>query len=459
MSLSFRNLFFVEKDIFSKEKQIEYEEHHKKVSWVYYATIVLGLWLIASPPTFGYVVPAMVWSDILSGFILIGLSYFALKPYKLWAQWGIIFLGVWLLIAPMVFWAKEGAGLLNDFIIGTLIVSFGILIPGQPGIKLFAQPGPNVPPGWDYNPSSWNQRVPVIFLAWVGFFVARYMGAFQLGFIDTVWDPFFGDGTRRVLTSDVSHSFPVSDATLGAFSYIMDVLFGYAGSTHRWRTMPWVVIIFGILIIPLGVVSVTLVILQPVAVGYWCTLCLTSAIISLIMIPFTLDEVLATVQVMIHEKKVRKRSFWTVFWFGGTMEGGIMEEKQDPSRLLGHTFKEMSRDILSRPWNLFIIMAVGIWVTAAPGVVGYSGTIADSNHLVGALIVTFAVITMSDVARSLRFLNILFGLWLIAAPWVLGTDQDAAMWNGVISGIILIPLAFPKGKITAKRGNFDKYIV
>jgi len=59
------------------------------------------------------------------------------------------------------------------------------------------------------------------------------MGAFQLGYISTVWDPFFGEGTRRVLTSQVSHSFPVSDATLGAFSYILDVLFGYAGGTHR----------------------------------------------------------------------------------------------------------------------------------------------------------------------------------------------------------------------------------
>lgn len=459
MNLSFRNLFFVKKGMFPEEKQAAHEEHHKKIGWVYYCTIVLGFWLIASPPTFGYEVPAMVWSDILSGFLLICLSYLALKPYNLWAQWGIVFLGVWLLVAPMIFWAQEGAGLLGDFLIGTLAVSFGIVIPRQPGIRLYAPAGPNVPAGWNYNPSSWNQRVPVIFLAWVGFFVARYMGAFQLGYIDTVWDPFFGDGTRNVLTSDVSHSFPVSDATLGAFSYIMDVLFGYAGGTHRWRTMPWVVIIFGILIIPLGVVSITLVILQPVSVGYWCTLCLTSAMISLIMIPFTIDEVLATVQLMRHEKRERNTSYWTSFWFGGTMKGGKMEEKKDPSNLLELTGKEVYRDLLLRPWNLFLIMVVGMWVMAAPGVLGYSGTIADSNHLAGPIIVTFAVISMSEVARSLRFIFILFGLWLIAAPWILGTDLEMAKWSGVISGIVLILLSFPKGKIEDKRGGFDKYVV
>ncbi|MFD2514411.1 vitamin K epoxide reductase family protein [Pontibacter locisalis] len=445
--------------MFPEEKQTAHEEHHKKISWVFYCTLVFGFWLIANPPTFGYKVPAMIWSDILTGVALIVLSYFALKPYRLWAQWGIVLLGVWLFIAPMIFWAKEGAGFLNDYLIGTLVISFGIIIPKQPGIKLFAQPGPNVPPGWSYNPSAWSQRIPVIFLAWLGFFVARYMGAFQMDYIHTIWDPFFGEGTRKVLESKVSKSFPVSDATLGAFSYILDVLFGYAGGTHRWRTMPWVVIIFGILIIPLGVVSITLVILQPVSVGAWCTLCLTSAMISLIMIPFTIDEVVATLQMMKYEKKVRKRSYWNSFLFGGTMEGGRTEEAKNPETLLGYTFKEVSKDILLRPWNLALIMAVGIWVMLAPAILGYTGSIADSNHVAGALIITFAVIAMSEVARPVRFIHILFGLWLIAAPWVMGNNNnDAAMWNGIASGIALIALSFPKGKIEDERGSFDKLI-
>lgn len=459
MHLTFRHLFFVKKGMFSTERQTTHEEHHKKVSWVYYSTLVLGMWLIAAPPTFGYEVPTMVWSDILSGFALIMLSYLALKPYNLWAQWGIIFIGAWLFIAPMVFWAKEGAALLNDYLIATLVISFGIIIPRQPGLKLFVQPGPNIPPGWSYNPSGWMERVPVIFFAWVGFFVARYMGAFQLEYIHTVWDPFFGDGTRKVLTSKVSESFPISDAMLGAFSYILDVLFGYAGGIHRWRTMPWVVIIFGILIVPLGVVSITLVVLQPVAVGHWCSLCLTSAFISLLMIPFTLDEVLASVQLLIYEKKVRQSSFWTTFWFGGTMEGGEIVEKQNPETLLDKTAKTMIRDLFNKPWNLFLMVAVGIWVMAAPGVLGYAGTMADNSHLVGALIVTFAIISMSEVARPLRFLHILFGLWLMAAPWILGTEQNIIIWNGVLSGVVLIPLTFHRGKIEDQRGSYDKHII
>lgn len=459
MSLTFRNLFFVNSNMFPQENQRDHEEHHKKFSWVYYSTIVLGFWLIANPPTFGYKVPAMLWNDVLVGVAVIILSYFALKPYKLWAQWGLVFLGVWLLAAPMILFPKEGAGMLIDFFVGTLLVAFSIIVPRQPGIKLFAKPGPNIPEGWNYNPSSWNQRVPVIFLSWVGFFVARYMGAFQLELIDTVWDPFFGEGTRNVLTSEVSKSFPVSDATLGAFSYIIDVLFAYAGGSHRWRTMPWIVIIFGILIIPLGVMSITLVILQPVSVGSWCTLCLTSATVSLIMIPFTIDEVLATIQLMRHEKKVRKTSYWTSFWFGGTMEGGNRDENFNPNTLLDQTFKDVYQDIILRPWNLFLILGIGAWTMASPQVLGFSGTMADTNQVAGAIIITFAVIAMSEVARSLRFLNILFGIWLIAGPWIIGADSNVALWNGVVTGVLLILLAFPKGKIVDKRGGFDKYIV
>ena len=204
MQLSPINLLFVKKEYFPSEKQEVHENHHRRISWVYYANMVLALWLLAGPSAFGYKVTAMIYNDLIAGFLLIFLSYKALKPYNLWAQWSVIFLGVFLFITPMLFWVKEGAAFLNNYLIGTLVIALSIIISKQPGIKLFAQKGSNVPPGWSHNPSSWNQRVPVIFLAWLGFFIARYLGAFQLGFIDTAWDPFFGDGTRQVLESKVS---------------------------------------------------------------------------------------------------------------------------------------------------------------------------------------------------------------------------------------------------------------
>jgi len=84
----------------------------------------------------------------------------------------------------------------------------------------------HIPPAWDYNPSTWWQRIPLVFIALVGFLIALYLGFYQIGIFPTVWEPFFGDGSERVLHSKVSRAFPVSDALLGAFGYVLDVING-----------------------------------------------------------------------------------------------------------------------------------------------------------------------------------------------------------------------------------------
>ena len=165
------------------------------------------------------------------------------------------------------------------------------------------------PSGWDYNPSGWSQRVPIVVVAVAGTAVASYLAAFQLGWIGEVWEPFFGNGSRVILTSGVSRILPVPDAALGAFGYAVDAVTGVVGGRSRWRTMPWMVILFGVAVGPLGAVSVLLVILQPVLFNSWCTLCLISAVISVVMIGPSMDEVLASLQ---HLRQQRRQgvSWW-----------------------------------------------------------------------------------------------------------------------------------------------------
>jgi uncharacterized membrane protein len=173
------------------------------------------------------------------------------------------------------------------------------------------------PPGWDYNPSSWPQRWPIIVLALVGFGIATYLSLYQLEFLATVWEPFFGNGSRRVLHSSVSQALhPIPDAALGACGYLLDAVSGAIGGRRRWRTMPWIVILFGLAVGPLGAVSILLVILQPVVVGAWCTLCLASAVISVLMIGPAMDESLASLQ-FIRRESAGGRSAWRAFWGGG----------------------------------------------------------------------------------------------------------------------------------------------
>jgi len=44
------------------------------------------------------------------------------------------------------------------------------------------------------------------------------MAAFQLGYIESVWDPLYDPGTQAILTSRVSEAFPVSRTPASARS-------------------------------------------------------------------------------------------------------------------------------------------------------------------------------------------------------------------------------------------------
>ena len=234
--------------------------------WSQVPLLVLGLWLIASPFTLGYRSSLLTGSDIISGLLVVTLAAIAFRTGRVLAAWANALVGLWLALAPLVYWAPDAAAYANDTLIGALVIVFAVLIP-----MMMTMPGPEIPLGWSYNPSTWLQRAPVLALALLSFLLSRYMAAFQFGHIPLAWDPIFGNGTTLVLTSTVSKTFPVYDACLGAFLYLIELLSGFMGDPRRWRTMPWMVAMFGFLVVPLGIVSVGLIIMQPVVVGSWCT--------------------------------------------------------------------------------------------------------------------------------------------------------------------------------------------
>ena len=248
--------------------------------------------------------------------------------------------------------------------------------------------------------------------------------------------------------------FPISDAGLGALSYMLEILMGFMGDKARWRTMPWMVAFFGILVVPLGTVSVVLIILQPLAVGAWCSLCLLAGIAMLLMIPATLDEVVAMFQFLAKARREGK-PLWRTFWLGGTVEG-----KQD-DRLTPFDWSHplaMFTDWLVSNWNLLLSIVLGVWLMFAPAIFQTTGLAADSNHLVGALIVTFAAIAIAEVGRAVRFINILFGAWLIASPFLLSGFTTTAMITGIAAGGALVVLSWPLGKIRRRYGSWQSYI-
>lgn len=150
-----------------------------------------------------------------------------------------------------------------------------------------------------HNPSAWSQRILISILAFLAAGISAHMALYQWDLIDTAWDPVFGEQSNKVLKSDVAERLylfiGIHDAAMGVLAYLGDAILGLAGSTRRWQYRPWLVILFGIDVIPLGIISSILVACQAFVVGYWCFLCLVTAVISLLLVYCAWDEVRVSV--------------------------------------------------------------------------------------------------------------------------------------------------------------------
>ncbi len=469
--------------------------HHKQTLWIYWTLPMLGIWLILAPFNFGYLNEALwvdpsggrgpwfaeestaelrqlrAWlmtaSDVISGLLLVVLGWRSLKPNRPYSLWACCFVGVWLTFAPILLWAPTAAAYVNDSFVGILVMALTILIPGMPNMIMYMQHGPATPPGWSYNPSSWPQRWSMIAAGFVGFVVSRYLAMFQLGYIDFVWDPFFGfeSGTKKVLNSKMSHMWPISDGGLGVASYTFEFLMGYMGSPSRWRTMPWMVAFFGILVIPLGLTHIVLVISQPVLVHHWCAMCLLAAAVMLPMIPLEVDEVVAMFQ---HVRQAKQRgdrggSLWAIFWKGGKADG-CTEDDRSPEliEMPEKPWQVIKASIwgMSFPWTLVVCTALGIGIMAAPTWFGIDikTTAADIGHLGGALIVTVSVIAMGEVIRVGRYLNVLLAVAVIVGPWLVDSATTGFAITSSVLGILVLILTIPRGKITESYGSWDRFV-
>jgi nucleoside-diphosphate-sugar epimerase/uncharacterized membrane protein len=452
-------------DAVLRHHQQEFEHEHLRNLWAHMLNVALGAWLITSPAILGYESAAMTFSDIGAGLALTAFALLSLSRRNVWARWACAFVGLWLLFAPLVFWTASAAAYLNGTLAGMLAIGFAALSRPAPGISpVAAMTGPTAPPGWDNNPSAWFQRMPIIALAFIGFFISRYLAAYQLGHIDSAWDPFFGGldagstGTEDVITSAVSEAWPIPDAGLGAIVYALEILVGLVGAAHRWRTMPWLVTFFGILIVPLGIVSITFIIIQPIVIGTWCTLCLIAAAAMLLQIAYALNEFVATGQ-FLERRRALGRPVLKIFFVGDTDDEAEPDVPgddfyQSPVAILGQSLSTG----VSLPWNLALCMLIGAWLMFTRLTLDHDGALANWDHLIGALVITVAAIASAEVARPVRYLIIPLASMLLISPFV----HDAS-WLSVgvtlACAVALIVLSIRRGPVRGRYGAWNRKIV
>ena len=453
------------------EAQIRTE--HRANRWAHFVNMGLGTWLMTQPLLINVTEPLLRWSEIVLGAMLIVCAGAALSWRAPSARWLCAGIGALVMGVPFLFATGNAAAYLSDTLVGALIFGFAVCTKPEPGVSAIAAlTGPEVPPGWSYNPSTWSQRMPIIVLAILGLYVSRYLAAYQLGHIPGVWDPFFAgspddpqNGTEEIITSWVSKAWPVSDAAVGGYTYLLEILTGIVGSRMRWRTMPWLVVLFGLMIAPLGITSIFFIIIQPVVIGTWSIIALIGAAAVLIQIPYSLDELLATLQFL--RRRARAGQNWLRVLFKGDTD-----ETQNPSdakadgrhaadefdQSPGAVFKAAISGGVSLPWNLALAALVGLSLLFTRITLGADGNMAHAHHVIGSLVLTVVSIAAAEVARPVRYLNILLGAALMATPFLF-TAGIAATIVSVVLGAGLIALSVRRGPIRERYGNWDRVII
>ena len=443
---------------------------HSAWRWVHMVNIGLGSWLLTQPLLVGVQEPLLRGSEMTLGLLLMIAASLALSWRAVWARWLCAGIGAAVMAVPFLWSTANAAAYLSDTLVGALVFGLAVCSKPEPGSSAVAAlTGPRVPPGWSYNPSGWAQRLPIIVLALLGLYVSRYLAGYQLGHIPGLWDPFFAgsatdprNGTEEIVTSWVSTALPVSDAALGGYTYLLEILTGLVGSRQRWRTAPWLVLLFGLMIVPLGLTTILFIIIQPVVLGTWSTLALVGGAAVLLQIPYSLDELLATCQFLRRRIKAGK-PWWRVLFLGDTDDmpapsDAVPDPDDEFDRPLRAVLKSMVGGGVSLPWNLAWAGLIGLSLLFTRVTLGADGSLAHAHHIIGSLVLTVVSVAAADVARPARALNALLGVGLMLVPFLFDGDTvTAAVTIGL--GLALVLLSVRRGPIQERYGNWSRWLV
>lgn len=104
-------------------------------------------------------------------------------------------------------------------------------------------------------------------------------------------------------------------------------------------------------------------------------------------------------------------------------------------------------------WAAILNTVLGLWLMFTPAVFGIGEPASHLNHIIGPLVITFAVIALWEVNRNAQKANILMGLLLVAGLFVFDFNSTTAIISNIVSAIIIIGCSFVPRKLTGKYGG------
>lgn len=96
--------------------------------------------------------------------------------------------------------------------------------------------------------------------------------------------------------------------------------------------------------------------------------------------------------------------------------------------------------------------ALGLWLMAAPAVLGYTGAAAVMDRIAGPIIAALAIIAVSECTRDLRWANVAVASILIFSPlWF--DYAPAATLNTVATGMAVVVVSSLKSRVRSSFGG------
>ena len=89
------------------------------------------------------------------------------------------------------------------------------------------------------------------------------------------------------------------------------------------------------------------------------------------------------------------------------------------------------------------LVVAGLWLMAAPAVLGYGGDAATSDRIAGPILAALSFLAVFSITRGLRWASLPIGAWLVVGPWLLDFPTDATV-SSMVCGVATLALA-PRG--------------
>jgi hypothetical protein len=103
-------------------------------------------------------------------------------------------------------------------------------------------------------------------------------------------------------------------------------------------------------------------------------------------------------------------------------------------------------------WARIVNALLGLWLMAAPWLMGYADPARTHDRIIGPLVASIAIIACTECMRPVRWANLCLGVWLLCAPWLLGYTRMALL-NSMMVGILMSGCALVRGRITHHFGG------